>query len=127
MHDWWVALVAAHRGSLACLPSPTMRWRRHPHTVTGGRPRGVTGRARRRREYLRWSVDAAARLAAGGPGTTDEADAAARALAARQGRPIGPGTMLHLWWSHGIRAWPVPRQMGLLGAVAMGRTAPRSQ
>lgn len=124
MHDWWVALVAAHSGTLERLAVPTMRWRRHPHTVTGERPPGVAGRARRRREYLRWSVDAATRLDAGGPGASAEAAAAVRALAARQDRPIGPLTMLRLWRSHGIRAWPVPRQMGLLGSVAMGRTTP---
>ena len=64
MHDWWVALVAGHQGTLTALPTPTLQWRRHEGTVTGSRPATWRGRAERRRHYVGWSIGAARRLAA---------------------------------------------------------------
>lgn len=123
MHDWWVALVAAHQGSLVCHRRSTLRWRRHDATVTGGRPDGIRGRTARRREYLRWSIDAGRRLSTADGAVDDRHDAAARAIAALD--PAAPGVvaLCRLWSSHGVRAWPMRRQWPLLLAVTMGRSA----
>ncbi len=122
MHDWWVALVAEHQGTLACHRRSTLRWRRHDATVTGGRPSGIRGRSARRREYLRWSIDAGRRLSSAGHAVDAGHDAAARAIGALDPSAPGVVALSRLWSSHGVRAWPMRRQWPLLLAVALGRT-----
>lgn len=133
MHDWWVALVAAHHGSLVQLREPTIRWRRHGATVTGATPPTNASRAARRRRYLSWSIDAADWLstATGGPVPADPAAAkAAAALAAARPRfltdtPSLSQRLSHIrqlllaWRSSGVRAWPFRSNAGLIAAVSL--------
>jgi rhamnosyltransferase len=121
MHDWWVALVAAHQGSLGALSTPTIRWRRHEATVTGGRPIGIRGRAARRREYLAWSIDAARRLQAGPAPTSDSAKRAVEALAGIDPRTASVRDLLRAWRHGGVRAWPLRGEASLLFSLRIGQ------
>ncbi|MFT5202497.1 MAG: hypothetical protein ACI9C1_001887 [Candidatus Aldehydirespiratoraceae bacterium] len=121
MHDWWVALVASHEDSLACLRESTISWRRHEGTVTGATPEGVGRRADRRRRYLAWSVRAACLLAASDLSGTEATQRAAASLAVVD--PEQPSLRaLAGAWRHGVRAWPARSQGSLLFSVVVGRT-----
>lgn len=113
MHDWWTALVAAYAGELRLLAVPTLRWRRHPGTATGGvGSSGSIGRARRN-DYLAWSIAAAQRLADGplmpGDSTTSRAVAAMVAMGER-GVDLR-GTLRAD--RAGARAWPLRRRLAV--------------
>lgn len=132
MHDWWVALVAAHHGSLVQLREPTIRWRRHGATVTGATPPTTASRAARRRRYLAWSIEAAGWLHAAPPGADAVDPAAARATAALASMPPTLHTsspsfvqrmshirqLLFAWHSSGVRAWPLRANAGLFAAIS---------
>ena len=118
MHDWWCALVAAHGGRLGVLPKPTMKWRRHSQTVSGGTPPTVADRKARRLDSLRWSIAAARVLEAGQPPSTPVAATATGALAAVDpGRP-GVGDLVRLRRA-GVRAWSWDHTVRLFAAVAL--------
>lgn len=122
MHDWWCALVAAYAGDLRLLRAPTLRWRRHAATATGGTARaGRIGNARRR-DYLAWSsraarlldedsslraVDSATERAAGAMADLDRHGPSLRGLAAAD--------------RAGVRAWPARRRLTPYGAIASRR------
>ena len=121
-HDWWVALVAAHQGTLTRVDEPLLCWRRHEHTVTGDRPSGLSGRAARRRAYLAWSIDVARWLRDAGAATSAEADRAVYALSGLDPRHPTLSGLLRAWRIGGVRAWPLRGQASLLLSVARGRT-----
>jgi rhamnosyltransferase len=121
MHDWWVALVAGHQGSLVRLPSATVRWRRHGSTVTGTRPSGVKGRSARRREYLAWSVDASRRLRAGPTAASPAAARAVEALADVDEHRASVRDLVRAWRRGGVRAWPLRGQVLLLFSLRVGQ------
>ena len=113
MHDWWTALVAAYAGELRLLAVPTMRWRRHATTVTGGAgASGSIGRSRRN-EYLAWSIAAARILADSGLSPRDDAcSRAVVALAAMDESGIGLRSSL-VADRAGARAWPLRRRLAV--------------
>jgi rhamnosyltransferase len=121
MHDWWVALVAGHQGSLVRLPSVTVRWRRHGSTVTGTRPSGIRRRAARRREYLAWSIDAARRLRAGPTAASPAAARAVEALADIDEHHASARDLVRAWRLGGVRAWPLRGQASLLFSLGIGQ------
>lgn len=47
MHDWWLALVAAHCGELIDLPRPLVQYRQHGGNVLGAKDWGLLGILRR--------------------------------------------------------------------------------
>lgn len=121
-HDWWVALVAGHQGTLTACPQATLDWRRHDGTVTGATPPGLRARAARRRRYLAFSIDAARRLAADGAGPSPEANAAVDALArVDPARPTLRG-LVRAWRRGGVAAWSRTGQASLLFSAMMGRS-----
>jgi len=120
MHDWWVALVAGHSGQLTCLERATVRWRRHESTFTGRRPATLRGRAERRREYVRWSIDAAQRLSDAAPTSEVAALAVSELARLSKDRPTVVG-LLRAWRRAGVRAWPLRGQGSLLLSVGVGR------
>lgn len=120
MHDWWVAMVAAYEGDLACLPVATIRWRRHRATVTGARPDSWRERAARRRAYVRWSVDAAHRLSKG-TAVSPESERPVSALARLNPDQVTLRGLLGAWRRGGVRAWPLAGQGSLLFSVGVGQ------
>lgn len=126
MHDWWVALVAAYHGSVIVEPAPTVRWRRHGHTVTGSTPVTLRGRMRRRLSSLERSVTAARTLQVSGITPVDAATG--RAVAALASVDPRSPSVSQLWTARqaGVRAWSASAQAGLVAAVAGRRWAERT-
>ena len=121
MHDWWTALVAAYAGDLRLLPVPTLRWRRHGDTATGGAGgSGSIGRARRN-DYLAWSIAAAQRLADGPltPGDRNTSRAVA-AMGAMGERGINLRDSLRADRA-GARAWPLRRRLAVHAGSLLAR------
>ncbi|MEZ5246668.1 MAG: glycosyltransferase [Acidimicrobiales bacterium] len=113
MHDWWTALVAAYAGELRLLAVPTLRWRRHADTATGGAGgTGSIGRARRN-DYLAWSVAAARRLTDSPLTPTDRRiSRAVVAMAAMDESGISLRGSLRADRA-GARAWPLRRRLAV--------------
>lgn len=113
MHDWWTALVAAYAGELRLLPVPTVRWRRHADTATGGvGSEGSIGRARRN-EYLAWSIAAAQCLSDSDLSTSDAGCARAATAMAMMGES-GISLRASLRADRaGARAWPLRRRVAV--------------
>ena len=123
MHDWWCALVAAYAGEVAVVAAPTVRWRRHPGTVTGATPSTLRGRMGRRLRYLEWSVGAARRLRDAPLEAADERRA--RVVVSFAGlNAVSPGlTGILRVRMLGVRAWSWRAQLGVLVAVAARKWA----
>ncbi|MEQ8843178.1 MAG: glycosyltransferase [Acidimicrobiales bacterium] len=121
MHDWWTALVAGYAGELRLLRAPTMSWRRHPATATGGAgATGSIGRTRRN-DYVEWSIAAATILSESDlPPANDEVSRAVDAL-----RDLGASgfTLRNSLTAdrRGARAWPLRRRLAAHWAVARHR------
>ena len=118
MHDWWCALVAAYAGEVVVVAAPTIRWRRHPGTVTGATPSTLRGRLRRRLDYLEWSIGAAQRLRDGPvpPADGQRADAVEALARLNAVSPRFSGMLRAA--AAGVRAWSWRAEAALLVAVA---------
>ncbi len=120
MHDWWCALIAAYAGTLLVMPAPTMWWRRHTNTVTGGQPASTSGRVGRRLRSLSWSREAATILNANLTAVSADADTAAAALVGTPTDNLSVGDLVRLH-RRGVRAWSVANSVKLASAALVSR------
>lgn len=117
MHDWWVAVVAAYAGELRMLDAPTMRWRRHEATATGGAGGDGSIGTAARRAYVEWSSATAQRLL--NSDLPPVASSASRQLATVRdlgGEGFGLRSVAAADRA-GARPWPTRRRLALWAAA----------